>query len=484
MPPWHRCPVDRPEGWRPVPGPVDREGFDRAQRRHRRASWRWTVACAAAVALIGIPLSAAISPLLLAVAAIANDLVNLAVHTPDLLGPVRDALGDQQAADVPRLVATLAVALIVPGAAAITACWLAVRRIFRHAGAAADLQAMRARPARPDDLEERQLANVVAEIALAGGLAPPAVSVIDAPEANAAVAGTSPHDAVIVVSRGLLDHLDRDETQGVIAHLVGRVGNGDLGIARTMASLYYTLGLLSTLLTAPTERRARRAVGPVLRLLVRPSSARRHPERAVAASVALLQAQGGSSDPSDTIEAKGCLSVLLLPVLAAQLAFVVNQMLFSFLLVNPLLKRAWRARTELADATAVELTRHPDGLASGLVALARSGGAIPGTAALAHQFIVGGTGGGDHPLAGFQPKLDRRMAQLRALGSTVDYQEHRHRAGPVAKLLLVVIGGPLIAAFYLIMLGIAVAITGVAFMLYMLFLVGPVIVLDSVLRKG
>ncbi len=474
--------------WRAVPGPVDRESFDRAQRRHRRASWRWSVACAAAVAVIGIPLSAALSPLLVAVVVILNDLANLVVHTPDLLRPFRVAMDGNQVDDVPRLVITLVVVLVVPGAVALTGCWVAVRRLFRHAGTPAELLAMGARPPRPGDLEERQLVNVVAEIALAGGLPPPSVHVVDSPVANAAVTGTSPDDAAVVVSRGLLDGLGREETQGVVAHLVGRIGNGDLAIARTIASLSYTLGLCSAVLTAPTDRRARRALGPTLRLLARPRAAAQNPEQAKEVALALLQAQGGGG--GETVEAKGCLSVLLLPLMAAQLAFVMNQLLFSLFLVNPLVRRAWRARSALADASAVELTRYPDGLAAGLVALTECGGVLPGTESVAHLFVVGPQASEpadpkhDSPLAGFQPKMGRRLAHLRALGATVEFDEGPRRLGAGAKVVLVLVGGPLVVLFYALMLGISVAMTGIAFALYMMFLVGPVLVLDGLLRGG
>ena len=95
----------------------------------------------------------------------------------------------------------------------------------------------------------------------------------------------------------------------------------------------------------------------ILRLLVRPRSAAQHPERATEAALALLEAQGGGG--GETVEAGGCRSVLLLPLMAAQLAFVMNQLLLTLFLVNPILRRAWRARSALADATAVELTRYP-----------------------------------------------------------------------------------------------------------------------------
>ncbi len=58
----------------------------------------------------------------------------------------------------------------------------------------------------------------------------------------------------------------------------------------------------------------------------------------------------------------------------------------------------------------------------------------------------------------------------------------RHVLG--AKLLLLVIGGFLVVVFYVLMLGISVAISGVAFALYMMFLVPPVVVLDTLLRGG
>jgi hypothetical protein len=138
----------------------------------------------------------------------------------------------------------------------------------------------------------------------------------------------------------------------------------------------------------------------------------------------------------------------------------------------------------------VELTRHPDGLAAGLVALTRVGGVIPGTEAVAHELVVGPEVSGhavasqDFPLAGFQPKLARRIRQLRALGATIDFQEDRRRMSRKAKVLLALVGGALIVVLYAVMLGITVALTGIAFALYMSFLVGPVLLLDSLLRGG
>jgi Zn-dependent protease with chaperone function len=424
----------------------------------------------------------------LSFATIVLDLANRAVRTPDLLAPFRDALNDKPITDPARLIVALAIALLVPGAIALVLCWRAVRRLLREGGVAAELAALHARPPRAADLEEHQLVNVVEEIAIAAGLPPPGVYLIDSGVANAAVVGSSHSDAAVVVSTGLLAVLGRDETQGVIAHLMGRIGNGDLRIARTIGALYDTLGLVSGVLTAPTDRTTRAAIRPVLGLALRPGTARKDPERAARASAALLSVQAGDSHDRTSGDEPGCLSVLLLPVLAAQLAFVMNQLILSLLVVNPFLRRAWRARMELADATAVELTRYPDGLAQGLVDLARRGGTIPGTEPLGHLFVVGsGTSGGSgsttkSPLAGFQPRLAKRVKELDRLGASVSVADTRRRLGFVGKLLLVLIGGPFIVLFFALMLGICVALTGIAFALYMLFLVGPVLVIHAALR--
>ncbi|HVL17258.1 MAG TPA: hypothetical protein VM387_04655 [Gemmatimonadales bacterium] len=81
---------------------------------------------------------------------------------------------------------------------------------------------------------------------------------LDGAVANTAVLGSSHDDAVVLVSLRLLDELDRDETQAVVAHLVGAAGNGDLRVALSMLALFRTTALLLTALGAalgPTSRR-------------------------------------------------------------------------------------------------------------------------------------------------------------------------------------------------------------------------------------
>jgi Zn-dependent protease with chaperone function len=93
---------------------------------------------------------------------------------------------------------------------------------------------------------ERRLVNIVEEMALASGTPVPAVFVLDREEGiNAFAAGYSIHDAAVVVTRGCLEHLDRDELQGVIAHEFSHILNGDMRLNIRLVGLLYGLLLLT-----------------------------------------------------------------------------------------------------------------------------------------------------------------------------------------------------------------------------------------------
>jgi hypothetical protein len=93
-------------------------------------------------------------------------------------------------------------------------------------------------------------------------------------------------------------------------------------------------------------------------------------------------------------------------------------------LLKPFLALLWRKRRYLADATAVELTRNPDGISRAL--LRARWGAIPGSRSVAHLFIAGPTGAETFSEffgwqgIGFHPPLKQRLMRLRAAGSQVD----------------------------------------------------------------
>lgn len=78
------------------------------------------------------------------------------------------------------------------------------------------------------DAEERRILNVVEEIAIAAGVPVPPVYLLEDPAINAFAAGFRQEDAVIGITRGCIHLLNRDELQGVIAHEFSHIFNGDM----------------------------------------------------------------------------------------------------------------------------------------------------------------------------------------------------------------------------------------------------------------
>jgi len=78
------------------------------------------------------------------------------------------------------------------------------------------------------DLQQRQLLNVVEEMAIAAGMPIPQVYLLSETSINAFAAGLSPANAVIGVTQGTLQRLNREELQGVVAHEFSHIANGDM----------------------------------------------------------------------------------------------------------------------------------------------------------------------------------------------------------------------------------------------------------------
>lgn len=98
------------------------------------------------------------------------------------------------------------------------------------------------------DIIERRLINIVGEMAVASGVPAPAVFAIENENAiNAFAAGLTPQDAAIVVTRGALDQLSRDELQGVIAHEFSHILNNDTRMNTILMAVVH--GLLFVALT-------------------------------------------------------------------------------------------------------------------------------------------------------------------------------------------------------------------------------------------
>lgn len=103
-------------------------------------------------------------------------------------------------------------------------------------------------PAEPDDPRLRRLRNVVEEMAIAAGVPAPAIYLMpDEAGINAFAAGLEPRDAAICVTQGCLDHLNRDELQGVIGHELSHVLNGDMRMNIRIMGLLFGIQALGIL---------------------------------------------------------------------------------------------------------------------------------------------------------------------------------------------------------------------------------------------
>lgn len=107
-----------------------------------------------------------------------------------------------------------------------------------------------ARRLKPDsgDLLERLLLNVVEEMAIASGMRVPAVYVMDDEHAiNAFAAGNSVSNAAVVVTRGTLETLNRDELQAVVGHEFSHIFNGDMALNVRMLGILAGIVFISSI---------------------------------------------------------------------------------------------------------------------------------------------------------------------------------------------------------------------------------------------
>jgi Zn-dependent protease with chaperone function len=202
-------------------------------------------------------------------------------------------------------------------------------QLSRGGGAVAEMLGGRLVDRRTTDPAERRLLNIVDEMALASGVPVPPVYVLEESSINAFAAGTTHADAALGVTRGCIEQLDRDELQGVIAHEFSHVFHADMRInARTAAAIAGIMAIAT--------------IGYVLVRFVGPSIAR--------------SGGGGRKNNGAGIGVAIILGGLVLMVVG-----------FGGSLFGMLMQAAMsRQREYLADASAVQYTRNPRGIAGAL----------------------------------------------------------------------------------------------------------------------
>lgn len=137
----------------------------------------------------------------------------------------------------PQLFLTIAIPTVL-----IIGCgsWFKIQALKQGGGAIAKELGGRQLIAETASTDERQLLNVVEEMAIASGTAVPPVYVLDSELGiNAFAAGYTPNDAVIGVTRGCLEQLSRDELQGVIGHEFSHILNGDMRLNLRLVGLLH-----------------------------------------------------------------------------------------------------------------------------------------------------------------------------------------------------------------------------------------------------
>lgn len=366
----------------PLPGPVDREHFLDSQRRHRRATWRTAAVGIPAVMAAGIPLCVIVTPILLAPVMIAAfALKGLGILPPDAWSWVDRAahiLPDTWSAlwnGTPIAWGVLAAIFVAPGAVTMLGVWLALRLLLARAWIPAVLARLGARPADRRRLAERTLCNIAEELAVAAAVPPPRVFLVDSERVNAAVVGHEVEEAVLIVSTGLLETMDRSETQALVAHLIASVGNGDMRIAATFFAIFEAWGAIALMTEIPFSREARASLARMVRAMRASAAGRYDPDEGQAVAEDLLEGAGpisaGFDDYMWRVENEWWpLRNLLvdLPIMVTSCIFSVTARLTvtlcTILLFAPPLSALWRARRKLADSAAVELTRQPAALAS------------------------------------------------------------------------------------------------------------------------
>ncbi|MDH4175159.1 MAG: M48 family metalloprotease, partial [Betaproteobacteria bacterium] len=198
---------------------------------------------------------------------------------------------------------------------------------------------------------ESRLLNVIEEMAIASGIAVPPVYLLAYDDAvNALVAGHTPNEAVIIVTRGLVQKLTRDELQGVMGHEFSHILNGDMALNIRLAGL---LGGLTVF-------------GEVGEALV----------------YGAAETARGKSRENVGGEAFSA-------IFGTLIAFVAFPGSFAAEAIKAAISRK---RELLADAASVQFTRNPDGIAGALdaVSLLRAGTTLRGLYVdeLSHMFFL------------------------------------------------------------------------------------------------
>ena len=215
-----------------------------------------------------------------------------------------------------------------------------------------------------------ELFNLIEEVVIASGLPMPKVAIVEDTAPNAFATGRNPEQALIAFTTRILEVMDRDELQGVIAHEMSHVANRDTLVSAVAATTAGAIAILSDFMMR-------------------------------------MMWFGGGRDRRDGNSNPVMLVVSLLVMILAPIAAVLLKSAIS------------RKRESLADATAVSFTRNPAGLRKALEVLASDTTVVRQKSnAVAHIWIESPLDGkAVSKLFSTHPPIEERIATLRAMES-------------------------------------------------------------------
>ncbi len=214
--------------------------------------------------------------------------------------------------------------------------------------------------------ENPRLWRMVENLAITDGLPMPRVYIMDDPAPNAFATGRNPKGSAVCVTSGLLDIMDDQELQGVLAHEMGHVKNYDIRVAMVAFALTAVISLLADI---------------ILRL---------------------VWFSDNRENNNQIFLILGIVAAILAPIVAVMIQMAVS-----------------RQREYLADATGALTTRYPEGLASALEKIKQHGSvARHQNTATAHLFFANPLKkGGLTSLFSTHPPLDDRIARLKSMNT-------------------------------------------------------------------
>jgi heat shock protein HtpX len=215
-----------------------------------------------------------------------------------------------------------------------------------------------------------KLFGLIQEVIIASGLPMPKVAIVVDSAPNAFATGRNPEHALIAFTTGILDAMDRDQLQGVIAHELAHVANRDTLVSAVAATTAGAVAILSDMMTR-------------------------------------MMFFGGGRRDRDNNGNPILLVVSLLILILAPLAAILLKSAIS------------RKRESLADATAVAFTRNPAGLRSALEVLERDSTVVQQkSTSVAHIWIESPLDGkAVSRLFSTHPPIAERIAVLKAMES-------------------------------------------------------------------